>query len=148
MWLRKCGQIFRLCRILCPDLSAVVQDDEGGRDYRTEPGALTPGTDIKDVRPESGGREVSALECRTRSSTDFLPPLQHPQPATRVQFQAGASNRVDTPFLQTTTFEHEHEHEHERLVRAGTFLNRYLGLKPQAESYCPFGAEPECSGAS
>ena len=31
-WLRKCGQIFRSYRILCPDLSAVVQDDEGGRD--------------------------------------------------------------------------------------------------------------------
>ena len=29
---------------------------------------------------------------------------------------------------------------------AGAFLNRYLGLKPQAESYCPFGAETECSG--
>ena len=28
-----------------------------------------------------------------------------------------------------------------RLVRAGAFLNRYLGLKPQAESFCPsFGA--------
>jgi hypothetical protein len=26
---------------------------------------------------------------------------------------------------------------------AGAFLNRYLGLKPQAESYCPFGAETE-----
>jgi hypothetical protein len=33
------------------------------------------------------------------------------QPATRVQFLEGASNRVDTPFLQATTFEHEHERE-------------------------------------
>jgi hypothetical protein len=24
---------------------------------------------------------------------------------------------------------------------AGVFLTRYLGLKPQAESYCPFGAD-------
>jgi len=31
-----------------------------------------------------------------------------------VQFGLGASNWVDTPFLQATTFEHEHEHEHER----------------------------------
>src|SRR5260221_1020795 len=30
-------------------------------------------------------------------------------PATRVQFREGASNWVDTPFLQATTFEHEHE---------------------------------------
>jgi hypothetical protein len=29
---------------LCPDLSAVVQDDEGGRGKRTQPGVLTPGT--------------------------------------------------------------------------------------------------------
>jgi hypothetical protein len=28
------------------------------------------------------------------------------------------------------------------------FLNRYLGLKPQAESCCPFGAETECSRLS
>ena len=26
---------------------------------------------------------------------------------------------------------------------AGAFLNQYLGLKPQARSYCPFGAETE-----
>ena len=31
-----------------------------------------------------------------------------------MQFREGASNWVDTPFLQATTFEHEHEHEHER----------------------------------
>jgi hypothetical protein len=37
-------------------------------------------------------------------------------PPTRyaVQFREGASNWVDTPFLQATTFEHEHEHEHEQ----------------------------------
>ncbi len=28
---------------LCPDLSAVVQDDEGGRGNRTQPGVLAPG---------------------------------------------------------------------------------------------------------
>ena len=28
-------------------------------------------------------------------------------------------------------------------LRGGRFLNRYLGLKPQAESCCPFGAETE-----
>jgi hypothetical protein len=31
-----------------------------------------------------------------------------------------------------------------RPYRAGAFLNRYLGLKPQAQSYCPFGAENKC----
>jgi hypothetical protein len=38
-----------------------------------------------------------------------MSPLQGLQPAMRVQFREGASNRVDTPFLQATTFEHEHE---------------------------------------
>jgi hypothetical protein len=32
-----------------------------------------------------------------------------------------------------------------RPFRASAFLNRYLGLKPQAESYCPFGAETDQS---
>jgi len=37
-----------------------------------------------------------------------LPPLQHLQPRGRgVQFGLGASNWVDTPFLQATTHEHE-----------------------------------------
>jgi hypothetical protein len=31
------------------------------------------------------------------------------QPATRVQFREGASNWVDTPFLQATTVEHERQ---------------------------------------
>ena len=38
-------------------------------------------------------------------------PGEHPQPATREQFREGASNWVDTPFLQATTFEHEHERQ-------------------------------------
>jgi hypothetical protein len=39
-----------------------------------------------------------------------------------VQFREGASNRVDTPFLQATTFEHEHEHEHEHERRTRSAL--------------------------
>jgi hypothetical protein len=30
------------------------------------------------------------------------------------------------------------------LVRAGRRMYVFLGLNPQAESYCPFGAETEC----
>jgi hypothetical protein len=36
-------------------------------------------------------------------------PREQLQPATRVQFREGASNWVDTPFLQATTHKHEHE---------------------------------------
>jgi hypothetical protein len=39
----------------CPDLSAVVQDDEGGRDLRTQPGVLTPGMRQLTNRPEGVG---------------------------------------------------------------------------------------------
>ena len=41
-------------------------------------------------------------------------PFSTSDPLRGVQFREGASNWVDTPFLQATTFEHEHEHEHER----------------------------------
>jgi hypothetical protein len=64
------------------------------------PGVLTPGTDIKDVRPESGGREVSALDAE-----------RDPQPIFCRPFKAG-------PYCQCV-----------------------LGLKPQAQSYSPFGTK-------
>ena len=59
----------------CPDLSAVVQDDEGGRAYRTQPGVLTPGTDKKGTRPESGGRKVFPSWMPNEILNEFLPPL-------------------------------------------------------------------------
>jgi len=46
------------------------------RDYRTQPGVLTPGTDIKDVRPESGGREVSALDAERDPQPIFCRPFR------------------------------------------------------------------------
>src|ERR1700733_3219662 len=79
------------------------------------PGVLTPGTDKKGTRPEGGGREAfSVLECRTRSSTDFLSPL--------------SSFRSLLPELRRTS-------------RAGLYCQFVLGLKPQAQSYSPFGTK-------
>jgi hypothetical protein len=49
-------------------------------------------------------REAAYAATRSRSA---------PSRARGVEFREGASNWVDTPFLQATTFEHEHEHEHE-----------------------------------
>ena len=46
---------------------------------------------------------------RIRGRGRFGAPGEHLQPAARVQFREGASYRIDTPFLQATTFEHEHE---------------------------------------
>jgi hypothetical protein len=55
------------------------------------------------------------MRARTARRTDFFRPFSIFNPPGRgVQFREGASNWVDTPFLQATTFEHEHEHEHER----------------------------------
>src|ERR1700730_15220475 len=46
------------------------------RDYRTQPGVLTPGTDRKDVRPESGGREVCALDAGRDPQPIFCRPFR------------------------------------------------------------------------
>jgi hypothetical protein len=50
--------------------------DLSRRDYRTQPGVLTPGTDIKDVRPESGGREVFALDAERDPQQIFCRPFR------------------------------------------------------------------------
>jgi hypothetical protein len=48
------------------------------------------------------------------------------QAATRVQFREGASNWVDTPFLQATTFEHERRTPNaKRLVRPRVLDSRF-----------------------
>jgi hypothetical protein len=77
--------------------------------------------------------------------------LQHLQPRGRgVQFGLGAIlPNSNTPSLRATGFEDEDEDddededEYEAPCEGGPVFKRYLGLKPQAESYCPFGAETE-----
>ena len=68
-WLRFCEQMFK--SIFVPRVRILSR-----RDYRTQPGVLTPGTDKEGTHPEGGGREAfSVLECRTRSSTNFCRPF-------------------------------------------------------------------------
>jgi hypothetical protein len=56
-WLRFCGQVFK--SIFVPRIRIFSR-----RDYRTQPGVLTPGTDKKGTRPEGGCREAfSALDA-------------------------------------------------------------------------------------
>jgi hypothetical protein len=57
MWLRKCGQVVRSYRILCPEGPArnASRSDAGG-DYRAEPGVSTPGHLYNRARPIKGGR--------------------------------------------------------------------------------------------
>ena len=59
-------------------------------------------------RGAAAGRRAPKIGERSRENEARGERLQ---PATRVQFLEGASNGVDTPFLQATTFEHEHERE-------------------------------------
>jgi hypothetical protein len=50
-------------------------------------------------------------------------------------------SEMDVRFLSAFTFEKPIY----RPFGAGALLNRYLGLKPQAQSYCPVGAETGCA---
>jgi hypothetical protein len=84
-----------------------------------------------------------------KNSTFFA--LQHLQPRGRgVQFGLGAGLQYSaTP---TPTIEHEDEHEHEDdfdvPCEGGFVIWTYPGLKPRAESCCPFGTcEPSALGA-
>ena len=68
-WLRFCGQVFK--SIFVPRIRILSR-----RDYRTQPGVLTPGTDKKGARPEGGGRKVfPSPGCRTRSQRISAAPL-------------------------------------------------------------------------
>ena len=80
-----------------------------------------------------------SLGQHSHARHQILPRIQHLQPATRVQFRLGALlQHFANP---TPLFEHEDEHEHEDDFDAPGegeyFLDRYLGLKPQAQSFHP-----------
>ena len=71
-----------------------------------------------------------------------LSPLQQPQPAARVQSKHSAVLQYSrTPLLRVASFEDEDddEDEDEAPCEGGGVFDRYLGLKPQAESLRPFG---------
>jgi hypothetical protein len=72
---------------------------------------------------------------------EFLPPLQHRQPATRVQFRLGA---VLQAFAKPTPlFEHEDEHEYdfEAPGEGGALLSICPGVETPGLSPGPFGTE-------
>jgi len=66
------------------------------------------------------------------STPEHLPPLQHPQPATRVQFGLGAVlQHSRTPSLRAARFEDEDEDEDENEApcEGGSSFGRVLGVK-------------------
>jgi hypothetical protein len=86
----------------CPETK-----DLSRRDYRTQPGVLTPGTDIKDVRPEIGGREVSALDAERDPNRFSAAPSASP-----TRYAGAIRTWRRTPTLRSTPtppFEDEHE---------------------------------------
>ena len=123
------------------------------RDNRTQPGVLTPGYDPKNSPPQRGGREFYPSCPLTNESPNlYLSPLQHLQPATRVQLGLGAilqhsstparnASRSDAggPSLRVAGFEDEDEYEAPGEGGRPGYL--YPGLKPRAESCCPFGTD-------
>jgi hypothetical protein len=130
------------------------------RDYRTQPGVLTPGNTptsrpalpvrrSSGMRDEGGkGRKIFLIDgslgkALGTAATPVLPPPQHPQPRGRgVQFGLGAVLQYsNTPSLRAAGFEDEDddEDENEAPCEGGTFFDRHPGLKPRAESYYPFG---------
>jgi len=63
---------------------------------------------------------------------EFLPPLQHPKPATRVQFQLGAVlQHSRTPSLRVAGFEDEDddEDENEAPCEGGALLSKCPGVE-------------------
>ncbi len=64
-----------------------------------------PSHDRADRRDAAASLVSGRLPGMTQSAV-CLRCIRDPRP--RVQFRKGASNRVDAPFLQATTFEHEH----------------------------------------
>jgi hypothetical protein len=106
-WLRFCGQVFK--SIFVSRIRVLSR-----RDYRTQPGVLTPGTDKKGTRPEGGGREeFSALGA-----------------------EQGPQRISAAPFLLRPLFP-----ELWRTSREDRYCQYVLGLKPQAQSCSPFGTK-------
>ena len=83
-------------------------------DVRTTHGFNSPRLVLGVTRLGAVSQERPPLRCRTSlnlfaSSFWGVALTALPTRYAGVQFLEGASNRVDTPFLPETTFEHEHE---------------------------------------
>ena len=122
------------------------------RDNRTQPGVLTPGTDKESARPE-GAEDIVPLAHLSMQAlgTTLYRPFSTSNPAA-----AGCNSDLaqysHTPILHHSAWPDSRTTTTTRtstksLVRAAHLMDVFLGLKPQAESYCPFGAETKCSGS-
>ena len=116
-WLRFCGQVFK--SIFVPRIRILSR-----RDYRTQPGVLTPGTDKKDTRPEGGGREAfSALDAQRDPQRISAAPSSFVPYSQNYGGQTGRSIR--SKYLSTFSKPHQPAKScHQRKHRAGHFVRQ------------------------
>src|SRR5260370_42434156 len=69
---RRCLSLSNMSRLVLRS-----QDDEGGRDVRTQPGVLTPGSDSKNNPPQRGGR-VDGARADLPPEGDFRTKIYRP----------------------------------------------------------------------
>jgi hypothetical protein len=111
MWLRKCGQVVRSYRILCPEGPArnASRSDAGG-DYRTEPGVSTPGHIDNRAPPCLSAVVLGMRDEGGKGRQKFVEDL------------------VQHPGRKTLLYRH---------LQGGCPFYPYPGLKPRAESCSP-----------
>jgi|ERR1700730_3194526 hypothetical protein len=113
----------------CPDLSAVVQDDEGGRDLRPQPGVLTPGMRQLTNRPDISLAVIHKLT-----------PLRWGGPLRSLMYNCETDIRAADKRSRVSTFRAPvAQRRFYCPFRADHLLIGDLGLKPQAQSLSPFG---------
>src|SRR5260370_27957214 len=106
---RRCLSLSNMSRLVLRS-----QDDEGGRDVRTQPGVLIPGSDSKNNPPQRGGR-VDAARADLPPEGDFRTTIyRHFPPSSLIP-------------------------ERRRTGRARLNVDVSPGLKPRAQSCNPFG---------
>jgi len=129
--------------------------DLSRRDNRTQPGVLTPGTDKQGASPE-GAKEFRPVVRLLAASlgTTLYRPFSTPNPLRGCN--SDLAQYSNTPALHHSARPDSRTRTRtKRLVRAGAVWADNPGLKPQAESYSPFGTRSDgffqggsCAGSS
>ena len=119
----------------------------GGKPVNARSAMIANRVDEGPAAKEQKNEVQSLSRLSLRDLSDFVPkglkdsargfnPWKHVHPETRPE---GAEDIRDLYFVWSTSAHPEHRFY--RPLRGGPFFNRYLGLKPQAESFSPFGTQ-------
>jgi hypothetical protein len=124
---------------VCPE-----NGDLSRRDYRTQSGVLTPGPDIKDLRPESTSNPAYAGCNSDRAQYSSTPKLHHSaHQDSRTTTTRTRTKRLRSGGREVSALDAGCDAQQIfcRPFRAGLYCQCVLGLKPQAQSYSPFGTK-------